>query len=92
MPAVINDCEALEKFIDQLWETSENLRDQLRKTDQSIETVAEGWKDIQFDLFKEGFDEDKEIIEPLCKEIDEFAGEILSPLLKKLKIYTGRRG
>ena len=87
MPAVINDVESLARFRRQLNETSENLRDQLRKTEQSIETVAQGWKDSQFDKFKEGFEKDKEIIEPLCKEIDEFEAEILYPLEKTLRKY-----
>lgn len=87
MPAVINDVESLRTFRGQLGETSENLREQLRKTDQSIETVAQGWKDIQFEKFRDGFEEDKEIIEPLCKEIDEFNYEVLSRLQTILERY-----
>lgn len=87
MPAVINDVDSLARFRGQLNETSDNLREQLRKTEQSIETVAQGWKDSQFDKFKEDFEKDKDIIEPLCKEIDEFEAEILYPLEKTLRKY-----
>jgi len=87
MSAVINDVESLNTFRRQLNETSDDLREQLRKTEQSIETVAQGWKDTQFDKFKEGFEKDKDVIEPLCKDIDEFEAEILYPLEKTLRKY-----
>ena len=82
-----NDYVALCRFRQQLEETSKNLRDQLRKTEAAIETVAQGWKDVQFEQFKNGFEEDKEIIDPLCKEIDDFNNVLLQPLQGTIKRY-----
>ena len=82
-----NDVEALAKFREHLKETSEDLREQLRKTEQAIETVAQGWKDTQFEKFSGEFERDKEKIEPLCKDIDSFEGEILYPFEMILRKY-----
>lgn len=84
---IVTDLYAVQNFRGQLEDTAKNLREQLRKTEASIDTVAKGWKDIQFDQFKEGIEQDKEIIEPLCKEIDEFNNEILYKFEKIIEKY-----
>ena len=84
---IVEPRDPLEMLRDKLWETSENLRDRVRKTDSSLETVAQGWKDSLFDKFRKDFEKDKEIMGSLCKEIDEFNDEVLYPLYKTLLGY-----
>mgnify|MGYP003313357079 CR=1 FL=1 len=87
MSQIINDVESLKKFRNDLCNTSEDLLDQLKKTDSSIESVAEKWKDSQFQKFHEGFKDDKDLIQPLCKQINEFENDVLYPLEKILRKY-----
>ena len=87
MTVLVEYNEPLDIFIRQLGETSDNLRNRVRKTDSSLETVAQGWKDSQFDKFRKDFEKDKEIMGSLCKEIDEFNDEDLYPLYKTLLGY-----
>ena len=72
MAAIHNDVESLKKFKGELLDTSDNLKDQLSRTEAAIEEVAAVWGDSQFVKFKEGFDQDKDVIKPLCDDIEEF--------------------
>ena len=87
MDGIINDVESLKKFQGQLLDTSEDLKKQLKKTEAAVDDVAKTWKDSQFVKFNEGFKEDKEKINPLCKAIEEFEGNVLEPLRKILVEY-----
>ena len=82
MGSVINDYESLYKF------RIDKLREQLRKTDRAMEEVATAWKDMQFQKYAKEFTKDKEKIEPLCKDIEEFESEVLYHLEKKLMRYA----
>ena len=88
MAGVINDIESLHKFRNELLDTVEDLREQLRRTENAIETVAEVWKDQQFLKYEQEFRKDKEKIEPLCKDIEAFEGDVLYPLEKILEKYS----
>ena len=84
---IINDVDSLQKFRNELLDTVDDLRTQLKKTEGAIEDVAKTWKDTQFVKFHEGFKEDKEKINPLCKAIEEFENDVLLPLEKILRRY-----
>ncbi|MCL2073470.1 MAG: hypothetical protein FWH18_06105 [Marinilabiliaceae bacterium] len=84
---IINDVESMKKFRDGLIDTIEDLREQLKNTEVAIEDVAKTWKDSQFVKFKEGFDKDKEKINPLCEKIKEFEEDVLLPLENILRRY-----
>jgi CRISPR/Cas system type I-B associated protein Csh2 (Cas7 group RAMP superfamily) len=87
MDGIINDVDALRKFRNQLLDIVEDLQKQLKVTEEAIEDVAKSWGDSQFVKFKQGFDEDKELINPLSKKIESFEGEVLYPLEKILREY-----
>ena len=88
MAGVINDYETLHKFRNELLNTVDNLREQLKKTEKAMEDVAAVWKDMQFLKYEKEFNKDKEMIEPLCKDIEEFESDVLYPLEKILEKYT----
>lgn len=87
MAAIQNNVESLQKFRGELLDTSDNLKDQLSRTEAAIEEVAAVWGDSQFVKFKEGFDQDKDVIKPLCDDIEEFEGDVLLPLENILRKY-----
>ena len=87
MDGIINDVDSLKKFRDELLDTVDDLQKQLKKTESAIEDVAKTWKDSQFVKFHEGFKEDKEKINPLCKAIEEFESDVLYPLEQILRKY-----
>ncbi len=64
--------DELNKFRSQLSELSENLMQQLRRTDAAMETVAQEWKDAQFHKYRDEFTEDRDLIQPLSQQINEF--------------------
>lgn len=85
--AVINNLDELINFRNKIMEAIENLNDQLKKTETSLETVNETWDDIKFKEFYDAFGEDKEKIIPLTKVFDEYQGEILLNLQHKIETY-----
>lgn len=87
MAGVINDYETLHKFRNELLDTVDNLREQLKKTETAMEDVAAVWKDMQFQKYEKEFTKDKDKIEPLCKDIEEFESDVLYPLEKILEKY-----
>lgn len=87
MATMINDPEAVSELRNKLLVTVDGLQDQLRKTERAMDVVAEEWKDIQFQKYYDGFIEDKEKINPLCKDIEAFEDEVLRPLQEILEDY-----
>jgi phage-related tail protein len=87
MDGIINDVDSLQKFRNKMLDTVEDLQKQLKTTESAVEDVAKSWKDSQFVKFKGGFDEDKELINPLCEKIEEFEGDVLRPLENILREY-----
>ena len=88
--AVINNLDELIDFRHKIQDAVENLNDQLKKTETSLETVNETWDDIKFKEFYDAFGEDKEKIIPLTKVFDQYQGEILLNLQHKLEDYLGQ--
>lgn len=85
--AVITNLDELIDFRHKIQDAIDNLKDQLNKTERSLETVNESWDDIKFKEFYDAFGEDKEKILPLTEVFDEYQGEILLNLQQKLEIY-----
>lgn len=83
----VNNVEELRKFRVKLVDLSEKLRDQRAKTDAIVEEVAKSWADDQFKKFKEGFEEDKNMLDPLRIKISETELKILKPLEDLLREY-----
>jgi hypothetical protein len=80
MDGIINDVDSMERFRMELLDAVENLQKQLKATDQSLEEISKTWGDSQFHKFKQGFEEDKETINPLCEKIEHFEAGVLKPL------------
>ncbi len=87
MAGMISDTESMKRFQNELLDAVDNLREQLKRTDQAMETVAEEWKDSQFQKYQQEFTKDKEKIEPICKDIEEFEGEVLDPMRRIMERY-----
>lgn len=87
MASVINNSESVKKFCNELLDTVDDLRAQLKKTERAMDEVSQEWKDPQFQKYNEEFCKDKEKIEPLCKDIEEYESDVLHPLYKILSRY-----
>lgn len=66
------DPDELYNFRCQLSELSEKLMEQLRRTDAAMETVAKEWQDEQFHKYRDEFTEDRDQIQPLSDQINQF--------------------
>ncbi len=77
---MISGSEAVKKFQGELLDAVDDLRTQLKRTEQAVETVSEEWQDMQFKKYEQEFTKDKEKIEPICKDIEAFEGDVLQPL------------
>ena len=84
---MINDPDAVKKLRNNLLDTVDGLKDQLKKTENAMETVAKEWKDSQFHKYNEEFTKDKEIIPPLCNDIEAFEDEVLRPFEEIQRSY-----
>lgn len=76
------DTDELCIFRGQLSELSEKLMEQLRRTDAAMETVAKEWQDEQFHKYRDEFTEDKDLIQPLSDQINQFQELVLQALQK----------
>lgn len=90
MSDMITDPVAIQKFRDQLLDLVDELKAQAKRTDDAIDEVANTWKDMEFKKYKKEFDQDRELFEPLCNDIDEFESGPLYELQKKAEIYIGQ--
>lgn len=68
---IINPDE-LYAFRCKLSELSENLMEQLRRTDAAMEAVAKEWQDEQFCKYRDEFCDDRDLIQPLSDQINQF--------------------
>lgn len=85
--SVINSSEAIHDYRRKISNAIEELKNQLKKTEQAIETVSEDWQDHQFKTFQNNFGEDKDQILPLCEHLHVYADDLLYNLEIKLKDY-----
>lgn len=68
---------------------SVNLRRRLVETDESINQVAQTWRDNNFLKFYETFKQDKDRLEPLFQRVDVFDNEFLALVEYNLRDYIG---
>ncbi len=68
---------------------SVNLRRRLVETDESINQVAQTWRDNNFLKFYETFKQDKDRLEPLFQRVDVFDSEFLALVEYNLRDYIG---
>lgn len=80
MNDMITQAEALQKFRRQLQDLVSELEEQARRTDYAIDEVAGSWKDEQFRKFKREFAEDRQVFEPLCRNLEWFESNPLRDL------------
>ena len=84
---IITDLDAVKDLRRKLMEVLEELRVQYDQTSKAIETVAETWKDSQFEDFKNKFSEDQEKLKPLSDRIEEYDSEVLEKLQRWIEEY-----
>lgn len=89
MAGIDIDVDSLKKFRNDLLNLSEDLQKQLKRTDAIIEEVATEWNDPQFKKFNDNFQQDKEMIKPLCDRIEDFESIVLRPFEIKIRDYLG---
>lgn len=87
MATMITSSEAIRRLRDDLLDTVDGLREQLKKTESAMDEVAQEWKDVQFRKYNEEFTKDKELIPPLCDDIEAFEDEVLRRLYEIAKRY-----
>lgn len=83
---VNNDPEEIRKYWGKIEDTIGDLQEQLKNTDNAIGIVNDGWKDDNFEQFKNNFNQDKEMIIPLCKALGQYVN-LLQQLERKLRDY-----
>ena len=86
---VDNDPEAIRAYRAKISNAIEQLKVQLQKTEQAVQTVSESWKDNNFMEFQTNFNVDKEQIKPLCSVLENYESNILYQLEQKLRTYIG---
>ena len=86
---VDNDPEAINAYRAKIQDAIEQLKVQLQKTEQAVQTVSESWKDNNFMEFQTNFNVDKEQIMPLCSVLENYESNILYQLEQKLRTYLG---
>ena len=88
MPSQVNvDSYQVGVFIQQINENVAQLEQQIPKTEQAFDTVAQSWKDEQFTKFKNRFDEDMQMIKPLCTALHNYE-DLLANYKSKLDRYV----
>lgn len=89
MAGIDVDIKAVKDFRTYLLNLSEDLQEQLKRTDAVIEDVATEWNDPQFKKFNDNFQLDKDTIKPLCEEIENFEAIVLGRYQTKVEDYLG---
>ena len=90
MPStIVNDPESIQNYRGKIANSIENLEMQIQKTERAIEAVSESWKDNNFVEFHRNFEEDMNMIKPLCNVLRDYEGNILFQLQQKLETYVG---
>lgn len=87
MASMIGNSAAVKKLQNDLIETVNGLKEQLKRTESAMDEVAKEWKDMQFRKYNEEFSKDTELIPPLCNDIEEFESDVLQELYRILYDY-----
>lgn len=72
MASMTLDPSEVQVFRNQLVQLASNLEAQLKRTDAAMEAVAAEWRDVQFQKYHDEFIEDRNLIQPLSNEINQF--------------------
>lgn len=86
---MIADPDELYAFRCRLSELSDNLMAQLRRTDAAMEAVAKEWQDEQFQKYRDEFSEDRDLIQPLSDQINQFQEGPLQQFETLIREYLG---
>lgn len=86
---VINDPQVLQDYRNKIRQRIQDLGEQLKSTENAIQTVGETWQDQNFQQFRDNFNVDKEKIKPLRDILTEYDDVILNNLQMKLEEYVG---
>lgn len=86
--SAIRTADGVRKFRNRVEDTIDDLQTQLKNTDAAIDEVAESWNDPQFKIFHEGFQEDKDIINRLCKTLQQWDDEVLYDIQKLIEKWS----
>lgn len=86
---VINDPNVLQDYRNKIRQRIQDLGEQLKSTENAIQTVGETWQDQNFQQFRDNFNVDKEKIKPLRDILTEYDDVILNNLQMKLEEYVG---
>ena len=84
-----NDLQTILTLRQDFQDLSVNLRRRLVETDESINQVAQTWRDNNFLKFYETFKQDKDRLEPLFQRVDVFDNEFLALVEYNLRDYIG---
>ncbi len=88
MAQIINDFEAMRRFRNDLEDTVDTLEETLRRTEDALEKISRTWQDEQHMKYARGFEEDKQLIQPLCRTIKDLSDGPLYDLEQIIKEYT----
>ncbi len=88
---IILDLGTLRKLRQHFQELSENLRQELSATDDSITEVSHTWQDENFKSFCNKFETDKQRLMPLSKKISDFDELFLKRIEEKLIRYDSHK-
>lgn len=81
------DVEELQRFRFAIQDRVVELDEQLQRTNNAIETVAETWKDRKFEEFRKGFSEDVEQIRKLSEILTDYESNVLHNFQVRLEDY-----
>lgn len=83
------DLQTIVTLREDFQDLSVDLRSRLDETDESINKVAQSWRDDNFLKFFETFKQDKDRLEPLFQRVDVFDKEFLAEVEYNLRVYLG---
>lgn len=84
---IINNPAMIREYRGDISQRIEELINHEKETAGAIDTVSEGWKDVQFQQFQQNFSEDARKIGDLIKVLEQYRDEILGPLQQRMEGY-----
>lgn len=86
---MVVDPDELYNFRCKLSELSDKLMEQLHRTDAAMDAVAKEWQDEQFQKYRDEFTEDRDLIQPLSDQINQFQEGPLQQFENIIREYNG---